>query len=95
MSEKVEFLFVLFFECSQEKCVERCIKRGQAGSGRSDDNMESLKKRFDVYMKDTMAIIDYYRALGKVKQIDANECPETVFKEVEAILVESQTNSHF
>lgn len=95
MSEKVEFLFVLFFECSQEKCVERCIKRGQAGSGRSDDNMESLKKRFDVYMKDTMAIIDYYRALGKVKQIDANECPETVFKEVEAILVEAQTNSHF
>lgn len=26
--------------------MDRCLKRGQAGSGRSDDNEESLKKRY-------------------------------------------------
>lgn len=95
MSAKVDFLFVLFFECSQDKCTERCIKRGQAGSGRSDDNMESLIKRFKTYMNDTMPIINHYRSLGRVRQIDANEDPDTVFKDVEAVLIESQTQSHF
>lgn len=95
MSEKVSFLFVLFFDCSQEKCVERCIKRGQAGSGRTDDNMDSLKKRFDTYMNDTMPIIDHYRGLGKVKQLDANESPEDVFKGVNATLVNAQSQQLF
>lgn len=95
MSEKIDFLFVLFFECSEDKCVERCIKRGQAGSGRTDDNMDSLKKRFNTYMNDTLPIISHYRELEKVRQIDANECPDTVFKGVNTVLVEAQTKSHF
>lgn len=95
MSEKVDFLFVLFFECSEDKCVERCIKRGQAGSGRTDDNMDSLKKRFNTYMNDTMPIINHYRDLGKVKQIDANESPDTVFTAVNAVLTETKDQSLF
>lgn len=95
MSEKVDFLFVLFFECSSDKCVERCLKRGQAGSGRTDDNLESLKKRFDTYMNDTMPIIEYYRKLGKVRQIDANELPDNVFRDVDAALSEAQSQKLF
>jgi UMP-CMP kinase len=95
MSEKVDFLFVLFFECSQEQCVERCIKRGQAGSGRTDDNMESLKKRFDTYMNDTMPIIEHYRSLDKTRRIDANRCPDTVFADVEAVLGDAKTQDLF
>lgn len=95
MSEKVDFLFVLFFDCSQDKCVERCLKRGQAGSGRSDDNLESLKKRFGTYMSDTMPIINHYRDLGKVRQIDANESPESVFAVVDATFIEAQSQKLF
>jgi len=28
-----------------QKCVSRCLARGDAGSGRSDDNRDSLTKR--------------------------------------------------
>ena len=27
-------------------CIQRCLSRGEAGSGRSDDNIESLRKRW-------------------------------------------------
>lgn len=95
MSEKVDFLFVLFFDCTQDKCVERCLKRGQEGSGRTDDNMESLKKRFDTYMNATMPIIEHYREMGRVRQIDANECPETVFGDVEKVFNEAKSGNQF
>jgi len=45
MSEKVDFMFVLFFDCDQKICIDRCLARGKAGSGRSDDNEESMKKK--------------------------------------------------
>jgi UMP-CMP kinase len=59
------------------------MKRGAAGSGRSDDNMDSLKKRFDTYCTSTMPIIDHYRKLDLVKQIDASSDPEEVFELVQ------------
>ncbi|XP_046970033.1 UMP-CMP kinase [Vanessa cardui] len=82
MSDKTKLLFVLFFECSRDICTERCLKRGAAGSGRSDDNMESLKKRFNTYINDTMPIINYYDKQGLVRRINAEVAPEKVFEDV-------------
>ena len=48
---------VLFFHCPQEVCTSRCLARGAAGSGRTDDNEESLRKRFVTYENATMPII--------------------------------------
>ncbi|XP_069693051.1 UMP-CMP kinase-like [Periplaneta americana] len=85
MSSKVNLLFILFFECPQEVCVNRCLQRGAAGSGRSDDNIDSLKKRFHTYMNDTMPIIKYYEEKDLVKQVDATGTPEQIFEEVKTI----------
>lgn len=85
MSNKVDFRFVLFLECSQEICVERCIKRGVAGSGRYDDNAEVLRQRFNNYMSGSMCIIDHFRELGKVKQVDSEKSPEAVFEDIKLI----------
>lgn len=71
------------------------MKRGQAGSGRTDDNMDSLKKRFDTYIHDTMPIIDHYRLMDKVRQIDGNCCADEVFKDVEAVLKKAQQDGLF
>ena len=65
--------------------MNRCLQRGAAGSGRSDDNEETLKKRFQSYVKDTMPIIDYYEALGLVRKIDASQSPDQVFEDVQKV----------
>ncbi|XP_028176883.1 UMP-CMP kinase-like [Ostrinia nubilalis] len=88
MSDKTKLLFVLFFECSQDLCTERCLGRGAAGSGRSDDNLDSLKKRFNTYLNDTMPIIDHYDQKGLVRKINAEVAPKKVFEDVKKAFID-------
>ncbi|XP_022815164.1 UMP-CMP kinase [Spodoptera litura] len=88
MSDKTKLLFVLFFECSPEICTERCLGRGAAGSGRSDDNLDSLKKRFNTYINDTLPIINHYDELGLVRRINAEVSPNEVFQDVKVAFQE-------
>lgn len=85
MGDKVNLKFVLFFNCDEATCVERCLARGAAGSGRTDDNEESLKKRFNTYVNATMPIINHFKAKDMVKEVDATKSPEEVFKVVEKL----------
>ncbi|XP_021954300.1 UMP-CMP kinase isoform X2 [Folsomia candida] len=85
MSDKVNVLFVLFFDAPEEVCVERCLSRGQAGSGRSDDNPESLKKRVNTYVNDTMPIVNHFYEKSLVRKVNAALDPEQVFGEVKTI----------
>lgn len=89
MSDKTKLLFILFFECSRDLCTERCLGRGAAGSGRSDDNLESLQKRFNTYLHDTMPIIEHYDQKGLVRKINAEECPDDVFGCVKKVFCEA------
>lgn len=89
MNGKVNVNMVLFFDCTQETCMDRCLQRGAAGSGRSDDNEESLKKRFVTYVNGTMPIIEHYDALGLVRKIDATQTADQVFEVVKKIFTSS------
>ena len=59
---------MLFFECSEEIMEERLLRRGET-SGRADDNAESIKKRFQTYLKKTMPVIEHYEKSNKVKKV--------------------------
>ncbi|XP_014204832.1 UMP-CMP kinase [Copidosoma floridanum] len=85
MAEKVDLKGVLFFDVSEEVCTKRCLGRG-ATSGRSDDNLESLKKRHHTYINDTMPIVDHYKKLGLVYTFNGEKSPGAVFKAVEQVL---------
>lgn len=89
MSDKTKLLFVLFFECSRDICTDRCLGRGAAGSGRSDDNLESLKKRFDTYLNQTMPIVDHYDKQSLVRRVNAEIKPEKVFERVKKVFEEA------
>ena len=54
--------------------------------GRSDDNEESFKIRFETYIKNTEPLLDFYRKLGKLVVIDKNNTPEETFEEVKKVI---------
>jgi len=85
MGSKSEVLCVLFFECSDEVCVERCLERGK-NSGRSDDNIESLMLRTKTYNESTLPIIQHFDSMNMVKRIDASKKADEVYVQVESIL---------
>ncbi|KAK1364663.1 UMP-CMP kinase [Heracleum sosnowskyi] len=75
----IEPKFILFFECSEEEMQRRLLSRNQ---GREDDNIETIKKRFKVYMESSLPVIEYYKAKGKVRKIDAARPILEVFEAV-------------
>ncbi|XP_074544231.1 UMP-CMP kinase [Halichoeres trimaculatus] len=85
MDGKADVKFVLFFDCSNEICIDRCLERGK-NSGRTDDNRESLEKRIQTYLQSTRPIISLYEKLGKVRTVDASRGVDEVFADVKSIL---------
>ncbi|XP_025062855.1 UMP-CMP kinase [Alligator sinensis] len=81
MDGKADVSFVLFFDCDNEICIDRCLERGKS-SGRSDDNRESLQKRIQTYLQSTKPIIDQYEKMGKVRKVDASKSVDEVFRKV-------------
>lgn len=86
MSEKVILKGVLFFNCSEKVCTQRCLGRGAKGSGRTDDNIESLMKRHKTYINDTMPIIEHYKELGLVHKFNGEMAPKKVLASVYEVL---------
>jgi UMP-CMP kinase len=73
--------FLLFLDCPQEIMLERLLERGKT-SGRNDDNAESIKKRFKTYEESTRPIIEYFRGVGKIRQVNSNRNIDKVFADV-------------
>mmetsp|Transcript_39298 Transcript_39298/g.58010 ORF Transcript_39298/g.58010 Transcript_39298/m.58010 type:complete len:249 (+) Transcript_39298:51-797(+) len=77
--------YVLFFECPYDILTSRLLERGKT-SGRSDDSLDVIRKRFNTYREESMPIIDMYEKEGKVRKILADRSIEDVYAEVESIL---------
>lgn len=87
MGPKTNFLFLLFLQAPESICVDRILSRG-ATSGRIDDNAESLKKRFQTYLHDTLPIVKFYEDKGLVRSVDSTRQPELVHDDVMLVLRE-------
>jgi UMP-CMP kinase len=72
--------FVLFYDCPEEEMQKRLLKRGET-SGRSDDNAESIKKRFKTFVETSMPVVDYFEKEGRVVKVVATKTPDEVYKE--------------
>lgn len=60
---------------------KRLLNRGKT-SGRTDDNAESIKKRFKTFVETSMPVVNYFEKEGKVVKIPATKGPEEVYAEV-------------
>jgi len=68
---------VIGLEVDDEQLTQRLLKRGQ-DSGRSDDNIETIKQRLDVYHNQTSPLRDYYVNEGKYLAIDGTGTIEQI-----------------
>ncbi|MCB4792646.1 MAG: adenylate kinase [Elusimicrobia bacterium] len=62
-----------------DKCNGKLIQR-------ADDDPETVKKRLEVYNKQTSPLIDYYTKLGILAKIDGSKSIDEVFKDTTAVL---------
>ncbi|KAL9348690.1 hypothetical protein Peur_060056 [Populus x canadensis] len=79
---KIEPAFVLFFDCPEEEMERRILSRNQ---GREDDNIETIRKRFKVFLESSLPVVEYYDSKGKVQKVDAAKPIDEVFEVVKAI----------
>ena len=69
---------VIGLEVDESDLIERMLRRGQE-SGRADDNIDTIKKRLDVYHNQTSPLREYYLQEGKYIAIDGNRSVDEIF----------------
>lgn len=77
---------VLELKVPDSVLLERVRKRGEQGSGRSDDTEEVVAKRLQVYWKQTAPVTQYYKSVGAVREVDGLGTVEEVQARIAAIL---------
>ncbi|KAK6536033.1 hypothetical protein TWF281_000279 [Arthrobotrys megalospora] len=75
--------FTLFFDCDEDTMTKRLLERGKT-SGRSDDNMESILKRFRTFKETSMPVVNYFEGQKKVVKVDGGKPIDAVYKDVVA-----------
>lgn len=70
---------MIFFDCSEDTLLSRLSKRGET-SGRVDDNLDSIKKRFATFNEQTIHVKDWSRSAGKLYEVPCDGSVDVVFQ---------------
>jgi UMP-CMP kinase len=76
---------VLCFECPEEVLVGRLLERGKT-SGRNDDTVEVIRKRFQTYRDEEGPIVALYEKEGKVRKIASDRSVEDIYKDTSLLI---------
>ena len=80
-----QIIFMLDFECPEEVLVGRLLERGQS-SGRSDDNIDVIRKRFNTHQKECIPIIKRCAAEGiTIHKIASDQTIEQIYTKVSSL----------
>lgn len=72
---------VVGLEVPEDELVERMINRGKE-TGRADDNIDTIRKRLDVYHKQTQPLREYYVGEGKYISINGSGIVDEIFEDI-------------
>ncbi|OJJ05385.1 hypothetical protein ASPVEDRAFT_55288 [Aspergillus versicolor CBS 583.65] len=75
--------FTLFLDCPEEVMETRLLKRGET-SGRDDDNAESIRKRFRVFVETSMPVVTEFGKQDKVISVPATGTVDDVYERIRA-----------
>lgn len=76
---------VVGLEVDEDELVRRMLERGKT-SGRADDNLETIKKRLDVYHNQTSPLREYYKKSGTYHAINGNGTVDAIFADIRTSL---------
>ena len=76
---------VIGLEVEEDELIDRLIKRGKE-SGRSDDNLETIKKRLEVYRNQTSPLRDFYINEGLYAAIKGSGALADIFADIKAAI---------
>lgn len=70
-----------------------CDRSGDLLIQRSDDRVEAVSNRLEVYRKQTSPVIEFYRQRGELKVVGGEREPSEVFRDLSALVASSGTNA--
>ena len=77
--------FILFFDCPLPVLEQRLLQRGQS-SGRADDNLDAIKKRFVTFEQESRPVVAQFAEEGRVRLLDGTQTPEAVYAQVRQLV---------
>ena len=80
-NQKIDHIF--FLNVNKETIIERIEKR-KILENRSDDNTDTILKRYDTYMETTRPVLDYYSRNLNFHEINGRQEIDQITKEIEA-----------
>lgn len=72
---------VIGLEVDEDEIVKRLLNRGKT-SGRSDDNLETIKERLNVYHNETSPLKEFYTNAGRYHSIEGTGTVDEIFARI-------------
>ena len=82
-NQKIDHIF--FLNVNKNTIIERIEKR-KTLENRSDDNADTILKRYDTYMETTRPVLDYYSKNLNFHEINGTQEIDQITKEMEAFI---------
>ena len=82
-NQKIDFVF--FLNVNKDTIIKRIEKR-KILEKRSDDNLNTILKRYDTYMETTRPVLDFYSKNPNFYEIDGSEKIEVISSKIEQII---------
>ena len=82
-NQKIDFIF--FLNVKKDTIIKRIEKR-KIVEKRSDDNLDTILKRYDTYMETTKPVLDFYSQNPNFYEIDGDRKIDEISSKIEQIL---------
>ena len=84
--ENCDAVFNINSEDSAPQVDSVCDVCGGRLYQRNDDNLEAFENRYSLYLEKVTPIIEHYRKLGVLYEVDGNKSKDNVTKQIESII---------
>ncbi|WP_075501165.1 adenylate kinase [Candidatus Pelagibacter communis] len=82
-NQKIDFIF--FLNVKKDVIIKR-IENRKVLENRSDDNLNTILKRYDKYMETTKPVLEFYSKNPNFKEIDGNQEIDEITRKIDAFI---------